>query len=278
MVILITGGAGYIGTHACVDIINQGHQVIVIDNLINSTAETLIKVTEITKTKKIPFYQGDIRDRELLKKIFSTHKIDAVIHFAGLKAVEESVQKPLQYYDNNIIGTIILLEEMQKVAVNTIVFSSSATVYGAPITLPIKETHPVGRTTNPYGHSKLIIEEVLKNIYKTNSKWKIALLRYFNPVGAHPSGKIGENPKGIPNNLMPYIAQVASGKLEKLKIYGNDYPTPDGTGVRDYIHVVDLVKGHTAALTKLSATDGQLITANLGTGTGYSVMQIIRNI
>ena len=289
MKILITGGTGYIGTHTCVELINQGHQVVVIDNLSNSTAETLTKVTEITQTEKIPFYQGDIRDRELLQKIFNIHKIDAVIHFAGLKAVGESIQKPLQYYNNNVTGTITLLEEMQKAAVKTIIFSSSATVYGNPKTLPIRETHPTGGTTNPYGQSKLIIEEILKDLHKSDPSWKIALLRYFNPVGAHPSGKIGENPNGTPNNLMPYISQVAAGKLKKLKIYGNDYPTPDGTGIRDYIHVVDLAKGHTAALNALNIQklpEGEfssnkrdfpdILTINLGTGTGYSVLEMVK--
>ena len=283
MKILITGGTGYIGTHTCVELINQGHQVVVIDNLSNSTAETLTKVTEITQTEKIPFYQGDIRDRELLQKIFNTNKIDAVIHFAGLKAVGESIQKPLQYYNNNVIGTITLLEEMQQAAVKNIIFSSSATVYGNPKTLPIKETHPTGGTTNPYGQSKLIIEEILKDIHKSDPSWKIALLRYFNPVGAHPSGKIGENPNGIPNNLMPYISQVAAGKLKKLKIYGNDYPTLDGTGIRDYIHVVDLAKGHSAALNALNTEETsekralhRVLTVNLGTGAGYSVLEMVK--
>jgi len=276
---LITGGTGYIGSHTCVELINQGHQVIVIDNLSNSSADTLTKVIEITQTEKIPFYQGDIRDRELLQKIFKTHKIDAVIHFAGLKAVGESIQKPLQYYNNNVTGTIILLEEMQQGSVKTIIFSSSATVYGSPKKLPIKETHPTGGTTNPYGQSKFIIEEILKDLHKSDSSWKTASLRYFNPVGAHPSGKIGEAPNGIPNNLMPYISQVAVGKLEKLKVYGNDYPTPDGTGVRDYIHVVDLAKGHIAALKNL--TNSKLNTnkpleANLGRGSGYSVIQMVK--
>jgi len=278
MKILVTGGTGYIGTHTCVELINQGHQVIVIDNLSNSTEETLIQVAQITQIErdKIPFYQGDIRDRELLKKIFNTHKIDAVIHFAGLKAVGESVQKPLQYYSNNITGTIILLEEMEQAAVKVIIFSSSATVYGNPIKLPVKETHPTGGTTNPYGQSKLTIEEILKDLHKSDPGWKISLLRYFNPVGAHPSGKIGENPNGIPNNLMPYISQVAAGKLEKLKIYGNDYPTPDGTGIRDYIHIVDLAKGHTAALNKLIIDKGSLLIANLGTGNGFSVLSMLK--
>jgi len=283
MLILVTGGTGYIGTHTCVELINQGHQVIVIDNLSNSTAETLIKVAEITKTEKILFYQGDVRDRELLQKIFKTHKIDVVIHFAGLKAVGESIQKPLQYYNNNVTGTITLLEEMEQAAVKTIIFSSSATVYGKPKTLPIKETHPTGGTTNPYGQSKFIIEEILKDLHKSDPSWKIALLRYFNPVGAHPSGKIGENPNGIPSNLMPYISQVAAGKFKKLKIYGNDYPTPDGTGIRDYIHVVDLAKGHTAALNALNTKKiskkripHRVLTVNLGTGTGYSVLEMVK--
>ena len=276
MKLLITGGAGYIGTHTCVELLNQGHQVIVIDNLSNSTTEALKKVTEITKTEEVPLYQGDIRDRALLQKIFKTHKIDAVMHFAGLKAVAESMQKPLQYYNNNVAGSIILLEEMQQAGIKTIIFSSSATVYGNPETLPITETHPIGGTTNPYGQSKLIIEVILKDLHKTDSSWKIALLRYFNPVGAHPSGKIGENPNGIPSNLIPYISQVAAGKLKKLKIYGNDYTTQDGTGVRDYIHVVDLAKGHIAALNKLTTDNCTLITVNLGTGQGVSVLQMVK--
>jgi len=283
MIILVTGGAGYIGTHTCIELINQGHQVVVIDNLSNSTADTLTKVSEITKSDQIPFYHGDIRDRQLLQKIFKRHKIDAVIHFAGLKAVGESIQKPLQYYNNNVIGTITILEEMQQASVQTIIFSSSATVYGNPKILPIKETHPTVGATNPYGQNKLIIEGILKDLHKSDPSWKIALLRYFNPVGAHPSGKIGENPIGVPNNLMPYISQVAAGKLKKLKIYGNDYPTHDGTGVRDYIHVVDLAKGHTAALKVLNIkksseikTPHKILTVNLGTGKGYSVLDIVK--
>ena len=276
MKVLITGGAGYIGAHVCVELINQGYQVVLIDNLSNSSLESVIKVTEITKTEKISFYQGDIRDRKLLQRIFNAHKIDAVIHLAGIKAVSESVQKPLQYYSNNITGTISLLEEMQQAVVNTIIFSSSATVYGNPKVLPIKETHPTGSVTNPYGQSKYVIEEILKDLHKSDSRWKIALLRYFNPVGAHPSGKIGENPNGIPSNLMPYISQVAVGKLKKLKIYGNDYSTPDGTGIRDYIHVVDLAVGHVAALNKLIVGNRRLIIANLGTGAGFSVLQVLK--
>jgi len=276
VLILITGGAGYIGTHTCVELITKGHQVVVIDNLSNSTAESLKKVTEITQTAEIPLYQGDIQDRKLLQKIFNTHKIDGVIHFAGLKSVAESIQNPLEYYNNNVVGTITLLQEMQKAQLKTIIFSSSATVYGTPTTLPVKETHPTGGTTNPYGQSKLIIEEILKDLHHSDSSWKISLLRYFNPVGAHPSGKIGENPEGTPNNLMPYIAQVADGKLKKLKIYGDDYSTPDGTGIRDYIHVVDLAKGHIAALNKLIIGGCSLVIANLGTGTGYSVLEMVK--
>jgi len=277
MKILVTGGCGFIGTHACVELINNGYQVVVIDNLSNSNEDALKQVAEITEEKKIPFYRGDIRDKELLKKIFRMHKIVAVIHFAGLKAVGESIQKPIQYYNNNIIGTITLLEEMQHADVKTIIFSSSATVYGIPNSLPIKENHPTGGATNPYGKSKLIIEDILKDLHNADSSWKIALLRYFNPVGAHSSGKIGENSNGTPSNLMPYISQVAAGKLEKLKIFGNDYLTPDGTGVRDYIHVVDLAKGHISALTflQLNVQNSPLI-VNLGTGQGYSVFQIIK--
>jgi len=277
MNLLITGGTGFIGAHTCVELINQSYKVVVLDNLSNSNADVLKQVSEITKTEKIPFYQGDIRDRNLLKKIFKTHKIDAVMHFAGLKAVGESIQKPIQYYNNNVTGTITLLEEMQLADLKTIIFSSSATVYGIPKTLPITENHSTGGTTNPYGQSKLIIEEILKDLYKSDSSWKIALLRYFNPVGAHPSGKIGENSNGTPTNLMPCISQVAAGKIEKLKIYGNDYATPDGTGVRDYIHVVDLASGHIAALTDLQKnTQNSPLIINLGTGIGYSVLQILK--
>ena len=281
MRLLVTGGAGYIGSHTCVELLNNGHQIVVLDNLSNSTAEVLTKVTEITKTEKIPFYQGDIRDRKFLKKIFKTYKIDAVIHFAGLKVAGESTQKPLQYYSNNIAGSITLLEEMQQAEVKTIVFSSSASVYGNPTTLPITEAHPTGGITNPYGQSKLFIEEILVDVHKSDPSWKIALLRYFNPVGAHPSGKIGENPNGIPSNLMPYICQVAAGKRKNLKIFGNNYPTKDGTGVRDYIHIVDLAQGHLAALTYLTkietpAIHNPLIT-NLGTGKGSSVIEMVQS-
>jgi len=277
MKILVTGGCGFIGTHACVELINNGYQVVVIDNLSNSNEDALKQVAEITEVEKIPFYQGDIRDNELLKKIFKIHKIGAVIHFAGLKAVGESIQKPIKYYNNNIIGTITLLEEMQHADVKTIIFSSSATVYGIPNSLPIKESHSTGEATNPYGKSKLIIEDVLKDLYKADSSWKIALLRYFNPVGAHSSGKIGENLNGIPSNLMPYISKVAAGKLEKVKIFGNDYPTPDGTGIRDYIHVVDLAKGHISALSFLQSNiQNSPLIINLGIGKGYSVLQILK--
>ena len=239
--------------------------------------DVLKKVTEITNTEEIPFFEGDIRDRELLKKIFTTHQINSVIHFAGLKAVGESIQKPIKYYNNNVTGTISLLEEMQRADIKTIIFSSSATVYGNPKTLPIKESHPTGEVTNSYGQSKLIIENILKDLHKSDSSWKIALLRYFNPVGAHSSGKIGERSISVPSNLMPYISQVAAGKLEKLKVYGNDYPTPDGTGIRDYVHVVDLAKGHISALDflKLNTQNSPLI-INLGTGIGYSVLQILK--
>jgi UDP-glucose 4-epimerase len=235
-----------------------------------------LRVAEITKIKKIQFYHGDICDKALLKKIFQTNKIDAVMHFAGLKSVGDSIQKPIQYYANNVTGTINLIEEMQEANIKTIIFSSSATVYGSPKKLPIKESHLTGSPINPYGRSKLIIEEILKDLQKSDSRWEIAILRYFNPVGAHKSGKIGEGLRGIPNNLMPYISQVATGQLEKLKIYGNDYPTPDGTGIRDYIHVVDLAKGHAAALMKLKVGSLKLLTINLGTGTGYSVLQVVK--
>jgi len=276
MTLLITGGTGFIGSHTCVELINLGHHIVVLDNLSNSKKNVLKQVAVLTKIQKISFFHGDIRNKELLKKIFKTNKIDAVIHFAGLKAVGESIQKPIQYYGNNLIGTITLIEEMQQADVKTIIFSSSATVYGSPKTLPIKENHPTENPINPYGRSKLIIEEILNDLQKSDPSWKIAILRYFNPVGAHPSGKIGESSNGIPNNLMPYISQVAAGKLEKLEIYGGDYSTPDGTGIRDYIHVVDLAKGHTAALMKLTISDQKLLTFNLGTGKGYSVLEVVK--
>ncbi len=272
--ILITGGAGYIGSHACVEFLNAGYDLVVLDNLCNSSPESLKRVRELTG-QDFPFIEGDIRDRALLDRLFHDHDIDAVIHFAGLKAVGESVEKPLRYYDNNIAGSITLFEAMQAAGVKSVVFSSSATVYGDPASVPIREDFPVGGTTNPYGRSKLIIEQILGDLAIADPNWRIALLRYFNPVGAHKSGRIGEDPRGTPNNLMPYIAQVAVGRREYLNVWGDDYPTPDGTGVRDYIHVVDLVLGHIKALEKLAEAPGVRVW-NLGTGQGYSVLDMAR--
>ena len=274
MVILVTGGAGYIGSHTVVELINAGHDVIIVDNLDNSKEEVLDKIEIITKKRPV-FYKVDISDRASLELIFSKYPIEAVIHFAALKAVGESVAIPLRYYQNNISGSLILFDVMQKFNVKKIVFSSSATVYGDPLSTPITEDFPL-QTTNPYGFSKLAIEQVLRDIYVADNNWSIALLRYFNPVGAHNSGLIGENPNGIPNNLMPYIAQVAVGKRAELSVFGNDYATHDGTGVRDYIHVVDLSIGHLKALDYFSNNEHQLITINLGTGIGYSVLDVIK--
>lgn len=271
MNILVTGGAGYIGSHTCVELLDSGYGVVVIDNLCNSEDESLRRVEKITG-KKLKFYKGDIRDLALLKKIFSENKIDAVIHFAGLKAVGESVKIPLEYYENNIGGTLTLCKAMHEAGVKNIIFSSSATVYGAPKTVPVREDFPLS-ATNPYGRTKLMIEEILQDFYVADNGWNVTILRYFNPIGAHKSGIIGENPRGIPNNLMPYITQVATGKLEKLRVFGNDYPTPDGTGIRDYIHVVDLAKGHVAALKNASAPGVHIY--NLGTGKGYSVLEVV---
>lgn len=274
--ILVTGGAGYIGSHTCVELLEAGFQVIVLDNLCNSSPESLRRVAEITGREHIPFHQGDIRDSGLLDKIFQENKIYSIIHFAGLKAVGESVEKPLAYYDNNVAGTVALLQAMQRGGVKNIVFSSSATVYGDPHTTPIQEHFPLS-ATNPYGRSKLMIEEMLGDLYKADPEWKIALLRYFNPVGAHISGRIGEDPRGVPNNLMPYIARVAVGQYESLSVFGGDYPTHDGTGVRDYIHVVDLAKGHVKALQAFLRGDtSNLLTVNLGTGQGYSVLDMVK--
>ena len=270
--ILVTGGAGYIGSHTCVELLGAGYDVVVIDNLSNSKFTSLERVQEITR-KKLHFVKGDLRNKQELEDLFRDHKIGSVIHFAGLKAVGESVAMPLAYYQNNITGTLNLLEAMSQANVKNIVFSSSATVYGEAQTQPIKEDFPLS-ATNPYGRSKLIIEEILQDLYRSDTTWNISLLRYFNPVGAHKSGKIGEDPHGIPNNLMPYISQVAVGKLDCLNVYGNDYPTRDGTGVRDYIHVVDLAKGHLSALAKLEEQPG-IIIHNLGTGKGYSVLEMI---
>ncbi|AAN54719.1 UDP-glucose 4-epimerase GalE [Shewanella oneidensis MR-1] len=273
MTILVTGGAGYIGTHTVVELLNAGSEVIVLDNLSNSSIEALDRVERITG-KSVTFYQGDILNKALLQKVFSDHSIDAVIHFAGLKAVGESVAKPLKYYENNVTGTLILCQVMAEFKVKNLVFSSSATVYGDPASLPITEDFPTG-ATNPYGQSKLMVEHILADLHHSDPSWNIARLRYFNPVGAHASGLIGEDPNDIPNNLMPFIAQVAVGKREALSVFGNDYPTHDGTGVRDYIHVVDLAIGHLKALEKLATKPG-LVTYNLGTGQGYSVLDMVK--
>ena len=271
MKVLVTGGAGFIGSHTVVELLNEGFDVVVIDNLSNANEESLKRVEEITG-KKVEFYKADVRDRDALEEIFKTHQIDWVIHFAGYKAVGESVAKPIMYYDNNLYSTLVLIETMEKYGVKNIVFSSSATVYGNPERLPIDEDSRL-TTTNPYGATKLMQEGILRDLWNADHSWNIAILRYFNPVGAHESGRIGEDPKGIPNNLMPYVAQVASGKLKKIGVFGNDYPTPDGTGVRDYIHVVDLARGHVAAIKALK--DGKLGIYNLGTGNGYSVLDMI---
>jgi UDP-glucose 4-epimerase len=273
MKILVTGGLGYIGSHTCVELLNAGHEVVVIDNLCNASASVQKQIEKITG-KTINFAEVDIRDRASVERVFSSHDIGAVIHFAGLKAVGESVAQPLRYYDNNVSGSVVLFETMSKFGVKTMVFSSSATVYGDPASVPIREDFPLS-ATNPYGRSKLMIEEILRDLHKAEPDWRIALLRYFNPVGAHESGLIGEEPNGIPNNLVPYIAQVATGKREKLSVYGGDYPTPDGTGMRDYIHVVDLALGHVSTLEKLSKGPG-VVTYNLGTGRGNSVLEMVR--
>ena len=274
MSILVTGGAGFIGSHTVVELINAGYEPIILDNLSNSKRESIQRCEEITG-KSIKFIECDIRDRAGLDKVFSENKIDAVIHFAGLKAVGESCQKPLEYYDNNIGGSVILFEAMRDAGVKKIVFSSSATVYGAENKSPLREDMPEGKTTNPYGTTKLYIERILRDLYFSDSDWSVCLLRYFNPIGAHKSGKIGEDPNGIPNNLMPYVTQVAVGIRPQLHVYGDDYDTPDGTGVRDYIHVVDLAKGHLAALQKIREKAGLSI-YNLGTGKGYSVLDIVK--
>ena len=273
MQILVTGGAGYIGSHTCVELLNANYDVIVVDNLMNSYEESLKRVEKITG-KKLSFYKVDLLDEEGLDGVFKKHSIDAVIHFAGLKAVGESVSIPLRYYHNNITGTLTLCKVMQEHQVKNIVFSSSATVYGDPETVPIKEDFPVGSITNPYGRTKLMIEEILQDLYISDNEWNIGLLRYFNPAGAHLSGQIGEDPNGMPNNLLPFISQVAIGKLAELSVFGDDYSTPDGTGVRDYIHVVDLAAGHLKALEKLQSKPGA-VTYNLGTGRGYSVLEAV---
>ncbi|MBO4989999.1 MAG: UDP-glucose 4-epimerase GalE [Clostridia bacterium] len=273
MKILVTGGAGFIGSHTCVELLNKGYEVVVIDNLDNSSPKSLKRVEEITG-KTLSFYEGDVRNEELLEGIFSAHTIDCVIHFAGLKAVGESCRKPIEYYNNNLYGTLVLLDVMRRHGCKKIVFSSSATVYGTPERLPLDETCKVGGTTNPYGTSKYFQEIMLEDVYKADPEWTVILLRYFNPVGAHESGLIGEDPQGIPNNLTPFIAKVAIGELPEIGVFGNDYPTPDGTGVRDYIHVVDLAKGHVAAIEGVKNTGVHVY--NLGTGIGYSVLDVVK--
>lgn len=274
MKILVTGGAGYIASHTNLELLNAGYDVVVVDNLSNSSCESIKRVEKLTG-RHIKFYENDILDKEALLNIFEQEKIDAVIHFAGLKAVGESCRIPLQYFKNNVSGTINLLEAMEEHGVKNLVFSSSATVYGDPKTVPITEDFPLS-VTNPYGRTKLMIEDILRDLYAADKEWNIAILRYFNPIGAHESGEIGEDPNGIPNNLVPYIAKVALGVLDKINVFGNDYDTPDGTGVRDYIHVVDLALGHIKAIEKLMDKPG-LVTYNLGTGRGYSVLEIIHN-
>ena len=274
MSILVTGGAGFIGSHTCVELLNAGYEVVVVDNLYNASEKALERVEQITG-KKVTFYEADILDRDALNAIFDKEQVESVIHFAGYKAVGESVRKPIEYYYNNITGTLILCDVMRKHNVKNIVFSSSATVYGDPAFIPITEECPKGKITNPYGQTKGMLEQVLTDIYVSDPEWKVVLLRYFNPIGAHKSGLIGEDPKGIPNNLVPYVAQVAIGKLKCLGVFGNDYDTPDGTGVRDYIHVVDLAKGHVAAIKKVEDTEPGVLIYNLGTGKGYSVLDVV---
>ena len=273
MSILVAGGAGYIGSHTCVELLEAGYDVVVVDNLYNSSEESLKRVEKITG-KTVTFYEADILDKDALNKIFDSHEIEAVIHFAGYKAVGESVAKPIEYYHNNMTGTLVLCDVMRAHGVKNIVFSSSATVYGDPAQIPITENCPKGQPTNPYGWTKSMLEQVLTDIHTSDKEWNVILLRYFNPIGAHKSGIIGEDPKGIPNNLVPYVAQVAVGKRECLGVFGNDYDTPDGTGVRDYIHVVDLAAGHVKAIEKLKANPGVEV-YNLGTGNGYSVLQVV---
>jgi len=273
MMILVTGGAGYIGSHTCVELIEAGHEVVVLDNFCNSKAESLRRVAAQVG-RSVQLVEADVRDRGALQAVFRDYPIDAVIHFAGLKAVGESVSMPLAYYDNNVGGSIVLAEEMARAGVKRLVFSSSATVYGDPASVPIREDFPLS-ATNPYGRSKLMVEDICRDLARSDPTWRIALLRYFNPVGAHPSGSMGEDPNGIPNNLMPYVSQVAIGKLPCLRVFGSDYPTRDGTGVRDYIHVCDLAQGHVRAVERLGQRDGML-TVNLGTGTGYSVLEVVR--
>lgn len=275
MAILVTGGSGFIGSHTVVELLEAGREVVVIDNLSNSSPAALKRVEEITG-KQVVFYRADIRDREALEEVFAKEKIECCIHFAGLKAVGESVEKPWEYYDNNITGTLTLVDVMRKHNVKNIIFSSSSTVYGDPDSVPVTEESPLKKCTNPYGSTKFMLEQILTDIQTADPVWNVVLLRYFNPIGAHKSGRIGENPNGIPNNLMPYITQVAVGKRERLGVFGNDYDTPDGTGVRDYIHVVDLARGHVKALKKIEEKAGLCI-YNLGTGQGYSVLDVVKN-
>ena len=280
MKVLVTGGAGYIGSHTCIELINAGYDVVIVDNLSNSSEEAIRRVEKIVGYK-IPFYEKDIRDKEALRQIFDNEKIEAVIHFAGLKAVGESVEMPMEYYNNNVYGTLCLCEVMKEYGVKNMVFSSSATVYGSPKTVPIKEDFPLS-ATNPYGRTKLFLEQILTDIYVSDNSWNIVLLRYFNPIGAHESGLIGENPKGVPNNLMPYITQVCVGKRKELRVFGDDYDTPDGTGVRDYIHVVDLAIGHVKAMDLIKSRScdeenkGNVFVYNLGTGRGVSVLEMVK--
>ncbi len=275
MSILVTGGAGYIGSHTAVELLKAGREIVIVDNFSNSKPEVLEKIKKITG-KEFKFYELNYLDREALEKVFQENNIEAVLNFAGYKAVGESVQKPLEYYENNISGAIVLLKVMKKYNVKKFIFSSSATVYGEPERIPLTEECKIGGTTNPYGTTKLFIEQILQDLYKSDNTWDIAILRYFNPVGAHESGLIGEEPQGIPNNLMPYVVRVASGQLEQLSVFGNDYDTPDGTGVRDYIHVVDLAKGHIKALEKLEKEETGIYIYNLGTGIGYSVLDMVK--
>ena len=274
MRILVTGGAGYIGSHTCVELLDAGYEVVILDNLYNSSKKAVDRIEEITG-KKVTFYENDMLDKEALENIFSKEKIDCVIHFAGLKAVGESVAKPLEYYKNNISGTLTLVEVMREHNCKNIIFSSSATVYGDPAFIPITEECPKGTPTNPYGWTKSMLEQILTDLHTADAEWNVILLRYFNPIGAHKSGMIGEDPKGIPNNLLPYVAQVAIGKLECVGVFGDDYDTPDGTGVRDYIHVVDLAIGHVKAIDKIKENPGVKV-YNLGTGNGYSVLDVIK--
>lgn len=275
MAVLVTGGAGFIGSHTAVELLNAGKEIVILDNFSNSKPQSLEAIKKITG-KDFKFYEMDYLDREKLEKVFEENEIDSVLNFAGFKAVGESVEKPIEYYTNNISGALVLLDTMRKYGAKKFVFSSSATVYGEPERIPITEDCKTGGTTNPYGTSKLFIEQILKDIYNSDNTWDIAILRYFNPVGAHESGLIGEEPQGIPNNLMPYVARVAAGKLKELSVFGNDYDTPDGTGVRDYIHVVDLAKGHIKALEKLEKEGKGLYIYNLGTGKGYSVLDMVK--